>query len=139
MFRSKLQIKYTHSGSSLSVEKEAMRIPLEFGVFFFIQVIHYEKKPKLIDNGLIYYDKLFYRYKTRNHRANLQKYFEMDKRLDISTIERHNVLNNRFAVEAIQKALNVEAMLFDEQFNFRFLNAILRTRIKRYNTLIIGR
>jgi hypothetical protein len=36
----------------------------------------------------------------------------MDKNLSISTIERQNVLNNRFAVEAIQKALNVEAMLF---------------------------
>ena len=37
----------------------------------------------------------------------------MDNQLAISTIERQNVLNNRFAVEAIQKALNVEAMFFD--------------------------
>jgi hypothetical protein len=36
----------------------------------------------------------------------------------ISTIERQNVLNNRFAIEAIQKALNVEAMLFDGQYCF---------------------
>ncbi|GHV07968.1 hypothetical protein FACS1894160_1470 [Bacteroidia bacterium] len=42
----------------------------------------------------------------------------MDKNLSISTIERQNVLNNRFAVEAIQKALNIEAMLFDGQYCF---------------------
>jgi len=42
----------------------------------------------------------------------------MKKRLDISTIERQNVLNNRLAVEAIQKALNVEAMFFDGQYCF---------------------
>ena len=42
----------------------------------------------------------------------------MDNKLDISTIERQNVLNNRFAVEAIQKALNVEAIFFDGQYCF---------------------
>jgi hypothetical protein len=42
----------------------------------------------------------------------------MDNKLAVSTIERQNVLNNRFAVEAIQKALNVEAMLFDGQYCF---------------------
>ena len=42
----------------------------------------------------------------------------MDSKLDISTIERQNVLNNRFAVEAIQKALNVEAIFFDGQYCF---------------------
>ena len=42
----------------------------------------------------------------------------MDKNLSISTIERQNVLNNRFAIEAIQKALNVEAMFFDGQYCF---------------------
>jgi len=42
----------------------------------------------------------------------------MDDKLSISTIERQNVLNNRFAVEAIQKALNVEAMFFDGQYCF---------------------
>ena len=42
----------------------------------------------------------------------------MDNRLSISTIERQNVLNNRFAVEAIQKALNVEAIFFDGQYCF---------------------
>jgi len=42
----------------------------------------------------------------------------MDKNLSISTIERQNVLNNRFAVESIQQALNVEAMLFDRQYCF---------------------
>jgi hypothetical protein len=36
MFRSKLQINYTHSGSFLSLEKESRGIPLEFGVFFFL-------------------------------------------------------------------------------------------------------
>jgi hypothetical protein len=36
----------------------------------------------------------------------------------ISKIERQNVLNNRFAIEAIQKALNIEAMLFDGQYCF---------------------
>jgi hypothetical protein len=38
--------------------------------------------------------------------------------LAISTIERQNVLNNRFAVEAIQKSLNVEAIFFDGQYCF---------------------
>jgi hypothetical protein len=42
----------------------------------------------------------------------------MEKKLEISTIERQNVLNNRFAVEAIQKALNVEAILLDGQYCF---------------------
>ena len=42
----------------------------------------------------------------------------MNENLSISTIERQNVLNNRFAVEAIQKALNVEAMLFEGQYCF---------------------
>ncbi|MDR3245165.1 MAG: DNA-binding protein, partial [Prevotellaceae bacterium] len=42
----------------------------------------------------------------------------MDNKLAVSTIERQNVLNNRFAVEAIQKALNVEAMFFDGQYCF---------------------
>jgi hypothetical protein len=42
----------------------------------------------------------------------------MDKNLSISTIERQNVLNNRFAVEAIQKALNIEAMFFEGQYCF---------------------
>jgi hypothetical protein len=42
----------------------------------------------------------------------------MDKSLSISTIERQNVLNNRFAVEAIQKTLNIEAMFFDGQYCF---------------------
>ena len=42
----------------------------------------------------------------------------MDKSLSISTIERQNVLNNRFAVDAIQKVLNVEAMFFGEQYCF---------------------
>ena len=39
----------------------------------------------------------------------------MDDKLSISTIERQNVLNNRFAVEAIQKALNIETMFFEGQ------------------------
>lgn len=42
----------------------------------------------------------------------------MEKKQIISTIERQNVLNNRFAVEAIQKALNIEAMFFDGQYCF---------------------
>ncbi len=42
----------------------------------------------------------------------------MDNKQSISTIERQNVLNNRFAVEAIQKALNIEAMFFDGQYCF---------------------
>ena len=42
----------------------------------------------------------------------------MNNNLAISTIERQNVLNNRYAVEAIQKALNVEAMFFDGQYCF---------------------
>jgi hypothetical protein len=42
----------------------------------------------------------------------------MDKKNAISIIERQNVLNNRFAVEAIQKMLNIEAMFFDGQYCF---------------------
>ena len=42
----------------------------------------------------------------------------MKKNLLKSTIERQNVLNNRFAVEAIQKALNVDAILFEGQYCF---------------------
>lgn len=42
----------------------------------------------------------------------------MDNKQAISTIERQNVLNNRFAVEAIQRALNIEAMYFDGQYYF---------------------
>ncbi|MDR1950801.1 MAG: DNA-binding protein [Bacteroidales bacterium] len=34
----------------------------------------------------------------------------------MSNIERQNVLNNRFAVEAIQKALGIEGMLFENQY-----------------------
>ncbi|MDR2824219.1 MAG: DNA-binding protein, partial [Prevotellaceae bacterium] len=37
---------------------------------------------------------------------------------DISQIERQNVLNNCFALEAIQKALNIDAMFFDGQYCF---------------------
>ena len=40
----------------------------------------------------------------------------MNTNLSISTIERQNVLNNRFAVAAIQKVLNVEALFFEEQY-----------------------
>ncbi len=40
----------------------------------------------------------------------------MDNKQSISTIERQNVLNNRFAVEAIQKASNIEALQFDGQY-----------------------
>jgi hypothetical protein len=42
----------------------------------------------------------------------------MNKQLEISTIERQNVLNNRFAVEAIQKALHIDALFFDGQYCF---------------------
>ncbi|MDD2256555.1 MAG: DNA-binding protein [Bacteroidales bacterium] len=42
----------------------------------------------------------------------------MENNQSISTIERQNVLNNRFAVEAIQKALNIEALHFNGQFCF---------------------
>ena len=34
----------------------------------------------------------------------------------ITTIERQNVLNNRFAIEAVQKALKIDAMFFDGQY-----------------------
>lgn len=36
----------------------------------------------------------------------------------LSSIERQNVLNNRFAVDAIQKALGTEALFFDGQYCF---------------------
>ncbi len=42
----------------------------------------------------------------------------MDNKQSISNIERQNVLNNRFAIEAIQKALNIEALFFDGQYCF---------------------
>ena len=42
----------------------------------------------------------------------------MDNKQSISNIERQNVLNNRFAIEAIQKALDIEAMFFDGQYCF---------------------
>ena len=42
----------------------------------------------------------------------------MDRNQSISTIERQNVLNNRFAIDAIQKALGIEAMFFDGQYCF---------------------
>lgn len=38
--------------------------------------------------------------------------------LTISNIERQNVLNNRFAVEEAQKALNIEGMLFEGEYRF---------------------
>ena len=38
--------------------------------------------------------------------------------LTISNIERQNVLNNRFAIEEAQKALNVEGMLFEGEYRF---------------------
>lgn len=43
---------------------------------------------------------------------------KMDNKQSISNIERQNVLNNRFAVEAIQRALNIEALHFDGQYCF---------------------
>ena len=42
----------------------------------------------------------------------------MDNKQSISNIERQNVLNNRFAIEAIQKALDIEAIFFDGQYCF---------------------
>jgi len=42
----------------------------------------------------------------------------MEKNLTISDIERQNVLNNQFAVDTIREALNVPAMLFDNQYCF---------------------
>ena len=38
--------------------------------------------------------------------------------LTISNIERQNVLNNRFAIEEAQKALNVKGMLFEGEYRF---------------------
>ena len=38
--------------------------------------------------------------------------------LTISNIERQNVLNNRFAIEETQKALNIEGMLFEGEYLF---------------------
>jgi len=42
----------------------------------------------------------------------------MEKNLTISNIERQNVLNNQFAVDAIRERLNVPAMLFNNQYCF---------------------
>jgi hypothetical protein len=38
--------------------------------------------------------------------------------LTISNIERQNVLNNRFAVDALQKDLNLTGMLFEGEYRF---------------------
>ena len=38
------------------------------------------------------------------------------KDLTVSTIERQNVLNNRFAVEEIQRNLDLSAMLFEGEY-----------------------
>ncbi|GHT59884.1 hypothetical protein FACS18945_6070 [Bacteroidia bacterium] len=43
---------------------------------------------------------------------------EKDSKLAISDIERQNVLNNKFAVNAIRERLDVPAMLFDGQYCF---------------------
>lgn len=40
------------------------------------------------------------------------------KDLTVSNIERQNVLNNRFAVEEIQKALDITGMMFDGEYRF---------------------
>lgn len=40
------------------------------------------------------------------------------KDLTVSNIERQNVLNNRYAVEGIQKRLDVSGMLFDGEYRF---------------------
>ena len=42
----------------------------------------------------------------------------MENKQTISAIERQNVLNNRFAIDAIQKTLNIEAILLDGQYCF---------------------
>ena len=40
------------------------------------------------------------------------------KDLTISNIERQNVLNNRFAIEKIQKTLDITGMMFDGEYRF---------------------
>ena len=40
------------------------------------------------------------------------------KDLTISNIERQNVLNNRFAIEHIQKTLDITGMMFDGEYRF---------------------
>lgn len=40
------------------------------------------------------------------------------KDLTISSIERQNVLNNRFAISKMQEHLDVEGMLFEGEFRF---------------------
>lgn len=40
------------------------------------------------------------------------------KDLTISKIERLNVLNNRFAIEKIQKTLDITGMMFDGEYRF---------------------
>jgi len=42
----------------------------------------------------------------------------MNKELTISDVERQNVLNNKYAIDAIQKALNAPAMFFRDQYYF---------------------
>jgi hypothetical protein len=64
MFRNKLQINYTHSGSFLSFEKESIRMPLEFGVFFFHCQIPY--------NPIIHYRSIL----LKGNQYNLQ-YFNL--------------------------------------------------------------
>ena len=38
------------------------------------------------------------------------------KDLTVSTIERQNVLNNRFAVDEIQRHLDISSMLFEGEY-----------------------
>ena len=38
------------------------------------------------------------------------------KDLTVSNIERHNVLNNRIAVDEIQKRLEISGMLFEGEY-----------------------
>ncbi len=40
------------------------------------------------------------------------------KDLTVSNIERQNVLNNRFAIDNIQKHLDISGMLFDGEYRF---------------------
>ena len=40
------------------------------------------------------------------------------KDLTISNIERQNILNNRFAIEHIQKTLDITGMMFDGEYRF---------------------
>lgn len=42
----------------------------------------------------------------------------MMKDLTISNIERQNVLNNRFAIDEIQKHLDVTGMMFEGEYRF---------------------